>query len=89
MRVRPVVFPVVYRAQIEVGLQLAVGTLYLTSQIIIVPCGLLVKRGYIRPEEIDAALLVHVLRYGYMPLYVSHVLRILRIVSDVVNDVVL
>ena len=26
---------------------------------------------------------------SYMPLYVSHVLRILRIVSDVVNDVVL
>ena len=66
-----------------------IGTLYLTSKIIIVPCGILVKRGHIRPEKIDAALLVHVLRHGYTPLYVSHVLRILRIVSDVVNDVVL
>ena len=66
-----------------------IGTLYLTSKIIIVPCGILVKRGHIRPKEIDAALLVHVLWHGYTPLYVSHVLRILRIVSDVVNDVVL
>ena len=51
-----------------------IGTLYLTSKIIIVPCGILVKRGHIRPEKIDAALFVHVLRNGDAPLYVSHVL---------------
>ena len=68
MGVRPVVLLVMYWAQIQVGLQLAVGTLYLTSKIIIVPCGLLVKRGYIRPKEIDAALLVHVFWHGYTPL---------------------
>ena len=72
-----------------ISVQLSVGTLYLTSKIIIVPCGLLVKRRNVCPEEIDAALLVHVFWHGYMPLYVSHVLRILRIVSYIVNDVVL
>ena len=66
-----------------------IGTLYLTRKIIIVPCGLLVKGGNIGPEEIDAAMPVHVLRHGNAPLYVSHVLRILRIVSYIVNDVVL
>ena len=58
MGIRPVVLLVMYRTQVQVGLQLAVGTLYLTGQIVIVPCGLLVKRGYIRPEKIDAALLL-------------------------------
>ena len=66
-----------------------VGTLYLTSKIIIVPCSLLVKRRNVCSEEIDAALLVHVLWHCNVPLYVSHVLRILRIVSYIVNDVVL
>lgn len=89
MGVRPVVFLVVYGAQIKVGLQLAVGTLYLTGKVVIVPCGLLVKGGNVGPEEIDAAMPVHVLRHGNTPLYVSHVLRVLRVVSDVVNDVVL
>ena len=89
MGVRPVVLLVMYRAQIQVGLQLAVGTFYLTGKVVIVPCGLLVKGGNVGPEEIDAALPVHVLRYGNAPLYVSHVPRILRVVSYVVNDVVL
>ena len=75
MGIRPVILLVMYRTQVQVGLQLAVGTLYLTGKVVLVPCGLLVKRGYIRPKEIDAALLVHVFWHGYTPLYVSHVLR--------------
>ena len=86
MGIRPVVLLVMYWTQVQVGLQLTVGTLYLTSKIIIVPCGILVKRGHIRPEKIDAALLVHVLWNCNVPLYVCHVLRI---VSYIVNDVVL
>ena len=88
MGVRPVVFLVVYRAQIQVGLQLAVGTFYLTGKVVIVPCGLLVKGRNVGPEEIDAAMPVHVLRHGNAPLYVGHVPQILRVVCDVVDDIV-
>ena len=70
MGIRPVVLLVMYRTQVQVGLQLAVGTLYLTGKVVIVPCGLLVKGGNIGPEEIDAAMPVHVLRHGNAPLYV-------------------
>ena len=62
--IRPVVLLVMYWTQVQVGFQLAVGTLYLTSKIIIVPCGLLVKREDIRLGEINAAMLVHVLWHG-------------------------
>ena len=74
MSIRPVVFLVVYGAQIEIGLQLVVRAFYFSSKVVIVPCGLLVKRRNVGSEEIDAALFVHVLRNGDAPLYVSHVL---------------
>ena len=51
MGIRAVILLVMYGTQIQVGLQLSVGTLNLTDQVVIVPCGLLVKRGDVRAEE--------------------------------------
>ncbi len=51
MCVRPVVFLVVYGPQVQIGLQLAVGALYLTFKVVVVPCGLLVERPNVCPVK--------------------------------------
>ena len=43
MPVGALVTPVVYRSEVEIGLQLPVGALNLTDEIVVVPCGLLVQ----------------------------------------------
>ena len=87
MGVAPPVLLVVYGAQAEVGLQLAVRALYLTDQVVIVPCGLFVQLLAVGAQEVDAAQAVDVLRHGNAPLYVAHVFRVL-LVAYIVYDVV-
>ena len=87
MRIGPVILLVVYRAQVQVGLQLPVGAFYLTNQIIIVPCRLLVQLVSVGTQEVDSAQTIHVLRHGDAPLDVAHVFRVL-LVTYVVYDVV-
>ena len=86
---RPVVFLVMYRPKVQVRLQLTVRVFDFTSEIEIVPCGLLVKIGHVRPQEKDAAPSVHILRHCDTPEYVCHVPWILRGILYVVDDIVL
>ena len=52
MGIRPVVLLVIYRTEVEVCLQLAVRALYLTDEVVIVPCGLLVERLHVGTQEV-------------------------------------
>ena len=88
MGIRAVILLVIYGPQIQVGLQLAVGTLDFAGQVVIVPGGLLVKRGDVRAEEIEAAVPIHVIRHGNALAYVCHVPRVC-FVGNVVDDIVL
>ena len=54
MGIRPVVLLVVYWAQVEIRLQLPVGAFNLADEIVVVPCGFLVERPDVRPEEVRA-----------------------------------
>ena len=67
------------RTEVEVGLQLSVGTLYLSNQIVIIPCGLLIYVPYICAKEVYTTVLVYVLWYGYAPPDVLHVLRLILV----------
>ena len=89
MGIRPVIFLVMYRPKVQVGLQLTVRAFDFTGEIVIVPCGLLVKIGHVRPQEINAALSVHVLRHCDAPMYVRHVPWVLRVIRYVVDGIVL
>ena len=64
------------RTKVEVGLQLSIGTLYLSNQIVIISCGLLIYVLYIGTKEVYAVVLVYVFKYGYALPNVLHVLRI-------------
>ena len=44
---------VVDGSELEVGLALAIGALYLAYDVVIVPCGSLVEFIPVRPEEVD------------------------------------
>ena len=67
------------RTEVEVGLQLSVGTLYLSNQIVIIPCGLLIYVPYICAKEVYTTVLVYVLWYGYAPPDVLHILRLILV----------
>ena len=67
------------RTEVEVGLQLSVGTFYLSNQIVIIPCSLLIYVSYIGAKEIYTTVLVYVLWYGYAPSDVLHVLRLILV----------
>ena len=67
------------RTEVEVGLQLSVGTFYFSNQIVIIPCSLLIYVPYIGAKEIYTTVLVYVLWYGYAPSDVLHVLRLILV----------
>ena len=48
--------------QVKVGLELAVGALYLTDQVVVVPCAFLVEPVAVGSQEVLAAHAVHLLR---------------------------
>ena len=52
MPVGALITPVVYRSEVEIGLQLPVGALNLTDEIVVVPCGLLVQIRDIGTQEV-------------------------------------
>lgn len=76
MGIGTVVLFVVDGTQIQVGLQLTVGTFNFTDKIIIVPGGLFVKALHVGPQEIDAA----------VSLFTCGILNVLPTASAVPNN---
>ena len=63
--------------QVKIRLQLAVGALNLTDQVVVVPCAFLVEPVAVGAQEVPAAHVVHLLRGIRRPPDVGHVLRVL------------
>ena len=88
MGIRVIIFLMIYRSKIQVGLELPVCTFDFTGKIIIVPSCLFIKISHICSEKIYPAVPVYILRHCYAPLNVNHVLRCFSMVWYIINNII-
>ena len=79
---------VVYRSEIQIGLQLTVGAFDLSDKVIAVPCGLLVEGADVGAQEVDSVSALQRGEVADSPLHTLHVVGI-GLASDVFYVIVL
>lgn len=62
----------IYRPEVKVCLELAVGAFYLPDEIVVIPFGMPVKAGDVGAQEVYAVVCLHGGQVPYLPFYAGY-----------------